>query len=180
MLRYKRRSSAFSTRVRRTPRRTVKDDIRADFPIGTEVDFVSGFVRRLFWTLRRAGVAEDLCARATLQRASQDGRGNRPAVWQSASHVATLPGIDQVGRRETAGPLPADRGTRARASQRHWVRGRVRRHEERRRDRRRGAAVQRQPWQDRQLCRGSASQLFRSRFSGVAGQQRVPAGGLGE
>jgi len=32
-------------------RRTVKDDIRTDCTVGKEVDFVSGVVRHLFWTV---------------------------------------------------------------------------------------------------------------------------------
>ena len=46
----------FANNESETPQRTVKDDIRADYPAGKEVAFVSGLVRRLFRSLRCAAL----------------------------------------------------------------------------------------------------------------------------
>ena len=95
--------------------------------------------------------------------------GDGPRIWHPPSNAPAVPGIDQVGRRKTTRSVPANRRPGACSSGSHRLRGRIGHGQERQGNGRRRSTMEWQSREDRQLCRGSSSQLLCARLSNTAG-----------
>src|SRR5229473_7469464 len=91
-----------------------QDDAEADCQPWQGVDQVSRIVRLLLSQPPRVRLVQNLYPGIALEFATQERRGHRLGVWQTATHSTTFRGIDQVGRTPCAGRQSAVGRPRAR------------------------------------------------------------------